>query len=342
MNRVEELELELKARDRSLKVLMDRLHERQNAQTCFSLLEQNAALQEAVSQKTNQLERRNAELDSACVRLAETQQQLLQASKLEAIGRLAAGVAHEINTPVQFLGDNLSFLRESLGSLTRLVDLLLQAASQYPQLQAELDGLLERLDYGYLQEEIPGALDSSFRGLERVVKIVQAMRRFSHSSRGEKKPVDLEEIVATTLTVSACEYKTVARIETDFARDLAPAYCVRDEMTQVVLNLLVNAAYAIAEKSDEMGVIGIRTCLHGDQVRLSISDNGTGMSPETQQKIFEPFFTTKPVGAGTGQGLSLAYRIVVELNKGAISFESELGVGTTFHIDLPMARAERS
>ncbi|MBS2037125.1 ATP-binding protein [bacterium] len=322
-HRIQELEQELAARDRSLKVLMDRLYERQKAQSCFSLLEQNAVLQEAVAQKTSQLE--------------ETQHQLLQASKLEAIGRLAAGVAHEINTPVQFLGDNLTFLREGFSSLTRVVGGLLELAAGHPELSARLEGLLQQTDYSYYQDEIPEALDSSFRGLERVVKIVQAMRRFSHSSRGEKRPVFLEEIVSTTLTVSACEYRPVATIETCFEPGLAPAFCIRDQLTQVVLNLLVNAAYAIRMKSDQMGVIRITTSRHGEMVRLSVSDNGAGMSRETQTKIFEPFFTTKPVGEGTGQGLSLAYRIVVENNQGSIHFESEPGVGTTFHIDLPIA-----
>lgn len=335
-SRIEFMTAELAAKERCIQVLMDRLYNRQKKQTAVSLLEQNEALLEVVSRKTKQLEERNRELEASQCSLEETQQKLLNSSKLEAIGRLAAGVAHEINTPMQFLGDNLSFLRESFSSLMALVDGMIELMGEDTVLRQKRDLLLETTDHRYLVEEIPPALEATFSGLERVVKIVQAMRRFSHSSRAEKRPTRLEEIVTNTLTVLAFDYKSVATVETNFDPELPEVDCIYDELSQVLLNMLVNAAYAIRQKNQGMGVIGVTTRRLGNMARLTISDTGMGMSEDTQRKIFEPFFTTKPMGEGTGQGLAISYRVIVEKHQGALSFESTLGMGTSFHIDLPL------
>lgn len=336
-SRIESMTAELAAKEKCIQVLMDRLYNRQKGQTAVSLLEQNEALLEVVSRKTRQLEERNRELEASQCSLEETQQKLLNSSKLEAIGRLAAGVAHEINTPMQFLGDNLSFLRESFVSLMALVDGMIELTGKDPDLRQKRDLLLETTDHRYLVEEIPPALEATFSGLERVVKIVQAMRRFSHSSRAEKRPIRLEEIITNTLTVLAFDYKSVATIEANFDPELPEVACIYDELSQVLLNMLVNAAYAIRQKNQGMGVIGVSTRRLGNMARMTISDTGMGMSEDTQRKIFEPFFTTKPMGEGTGQGLAISYRVIVEKHHGALSFESELGIGTSFHIDLPLS-----
>jgi two-component system, NtrC family, sensor kinase len=274
------------------------------------------------------------------------EQELRQAQKLEAIGQLAAGIAHEINTPIQYIGDNTSFLQEAFtdlnGLLTRFVDYLagMDAAEKHNEEISALVKLTEETDLEYLVEEIPTALEQSMEGVQRVSKIVQAMREFSHPGTDKKVEVDLNKSLESTITVARNEWKYVAEMETKFADDLPMVPCFPGEMNQVFLNLIINAAHAIGDVTDEgrggKGKISISTHTEDDSVGVHIGDSGSGIPIEVQDRIFDPFFTTKAVGKGTGQGLAIAHAVVVEKHNGSIRFETAKGQGTTFIIKLPL------
>ena len=273
--------------------------------------------------------------------------ELRQAQKLEAVGSLAAGIAHEINTPIQFVGDNIRFLRDAFADLTRLLE-------QYRHLQhqaadaAVAPGLAEQVaeaekgvDILYLLEEIPKAIGQSMDGVSRVATLVRAMKVFAHPEGKEKAATDINEAVLSTLTVARNELKYVANVETELG-DLPLVNCNIGEVNQVFLNLLVNAAHAIADvkkDSDEKGLIRVRTSRERDAVLISISDTGSGIPENIRDKVFDPFFTTKPSGKGTGQGLAIARSVVVDRHKGTLTFASEVGKGTTFYIRLPLDSA---
>lgn len=237
--------------------------------------------------------------------------QLMQAQKLESIGQLAAGVAHEINTPIQYIGDNVTFLQSAFQDL--------------------LGG--EGADLAYLQTEIPLAIEQSLAGLAGVTKIVRAMKEFSHPSKGVKHRVDLNAAIETTLTVARNEWKYVADLETDFAPDLPPVPCLRDEFNQAILNVVINAAHAIADKG-ERGVITVRTRLLPEWAEVAIEDSGTGIPEGIRTKVFDPFFTTKEVGKGTGLGLAVVYSLARDLG-GSIEVENNPGGGALFRVFLP-------
>ena len=272
--------------------------------------------------------------------------ELAQAQKLEAIGQLAAGIAHEINTPTQYIGDNTRFLQEAQRDLDLLLgkfDRLLQAAKNgtvTDALIAEVEESLRQADVDYLAEEIPRAIQQSLEGIDRVSSIVRAMKEFSHPGREKKQAIDLNHAIASTVTVSRNEWKYVAEVVTDFDPDLPPVPCLPNDFSQVVLNLIVNAAQAIADAANgspqSTGTITIRTRRHGTAAEIRISDTGTGIPESDRPKIFDLFFTTKEVGKGTGQGLSIARSIVAEKHGGTIAFETEPGRGTTFIIRLPV------
>jgi signal transduction histidine kinase len=271
-----------------------------------------------------------------------------QGQKMESIGQLAAGVAHEINTPIQFIGDNLRFLGDSFSDLATVLEThakLLEAArggAPAAELIAATDAAAKRADVGYLAEEIPKALGQSLEGVTRVADIVRAMKEFSHPDQGEKKPTDLGRTITTTLTVARNEYKYVADLVTDFATDLPPVPCIAGEFNQVILNLVVNAAHAIGDvtaKQGGKGVITVSTRRDGDHAEVRIRDTGTGIPEAARAKIFDPFFTTKAVGKGTGQGLYIAHTVIAKKHGGTLAFETELGKGTTFVIRLPLQSA---
>jgi len=275
--------------------------------------------------------------------LKESQVQLGEAKKLEAIGRLAAGVAHEINTPTQYIGDNLTFLNDAFGSLLDVVEVssrLLHAAKTTSEIIPTLQLSLEEADIAYLSENIPQAIAQSLDGVARVVEIVRAMKEFSHPGAKQKEPADLHRAIKTTLTVARNEWKYAAEVVTDFDESLPPVPCLVNEFSQVILNLVVNAAHAIAAAPDRgasgRGIIRISTRCNGDSAEIRISDNGSGIPKEIQNRIFEPFFTTKEVGKGTGQGLFLAYMTIVKKHMGTLTFESQPNQGTTFIIGLPL------
>jgi PAS domain S-box-containing protein len=272
--------------------------------------------------------------------------QLHQAQKLEAIGQLAAGIAHEINTPTQFVGDNIRFLQEAWTGLVPYLDCLDELATNVCRTEAEtaraaaiVAAAAERADLAYLRDEIPRAVEQSLDGVRRVSRIVTAMREFSHPGVEEKTLVDLNRALETTVTVARSEWKYVAEVVTEFDPDLPRVSCHPGELNQVFLNLLVNAAQAIAAVSQGgstgKGRIEIHTRRAGSRVEIRISDTGGGIPGAIRSRIFEPFFTTKEVGKGTGQGLALAHVVVVQKHQGQIWFETEEGRGTTFVIQLP-------
>lgn len=272
--------------------------------------------------------------------------QLAQAKKMESIGQLAAGIAHEINTPAQFVGDNTRFIKDAFHDLMSVNGntlKLLKAAKTTAVTQAiidETEASLEKADLEYLHEEIPVAIDQSLDGITRISNIVRAMKEFSHPGGKDKEHTDLNKAIANTTTVASNEWKYLAELETDFAEDLPLVQCFPQEINQVVLNLVVNAAHAIDETrsddSSDTGVISITTRLDGTHVEIRLSDTGAGIPDDIKERIFDPFFTTKEVGKGTGQGLAMAYKTIVDQHAGTLEVESVVGQGSTFIIRLPL------
>lgn len=272
--------------------------------------------------------------------------QLVHAQKLESIGQLAAGIAHEINTPTQYVGDNIEFLSfalEQLGKLRAAYEELVAAARNHSVTQAQIDRietLKTDCDIAYLDEQIPQAIQQAREGVNRVAAIVQAMKEFSHPGAKEKTRVDLNRCIENTVTVSRNEWKYVAELTTEFDASLPPVNCLPDEFNQVILNIIVNAAHAIkdvvGDGSEGKGRITITTRRDGDWADVRISDTGRGIPKEIHNRIFDPFFTTKEVGKGTGQGLAIARNVIVEKHKGSLTFETKEGEGTTFIIRIPI------
>ncbi len=261
--------------------------------------------------------------------------QLLQAQKLESIGQLAAGIAHEINTPCQFVSDNLSFIRESLCELDNLFDRLSSGELNLPE---TLVSLLKNMDLKFLREELPLSVKQSQEGISRVSKIVKAMKEFSHPGNNVKKNSSINDAIKTTCTVAKNEWKYVADLTTEFDEELPLVPILCDEFNQVILNLITNAAHAIGDMlngSGEKGSIHIKTFQQDRWVGIRITDSGPGIPVEIQQKVFDPFFTTKEVGKGTGQGLTISRNVIVEKHGGQLTLASEQGMGTTFQILVP-------
>jgi len=272
-------------------------------------------------------------------------EQLLQAQKLESVGQLAAGIAHEINTPVQYIGDNVRFLQDSFGELVVLnagyARLLaaVRSTEVTPQMLEEVSLALEKVDVDYLLGEIPKAIEQTLEGVSRVAALVGAMKQFSHPGTGEKVPLDLNRAIESTITVARNEWKYVADMKVELDPALPLVSCLPGEFNQVILNLIVNAAHAIedvaASGGREKGLITIRTRSLPGGVEVQIADTGAGIPEKVRGRIFDPFFTTKEIGKGTGQGLAIARSVVVDKHQGTIDFETQDGYGTTFIIRLP-------
>ncbi|MBI1933844.1 MAG: PAS domain S-box protein [Ignavibacteriales bacterium] len=261
--------------------------------------------------------------------------QIRQLQKLEAIGTLAAGIAHEINTPSQFINDNLNFLLKSFMELINPIKLVYKENTD-----SKITKTFDNIDFDFLSEEIPLAINQSLEGIQKIANIVGAMRDFSHSSPKEKISSDLHKLVLNAITLSNNTWKYIAKIETDFDDSISTILCLPNEITQVIINMIINAAHALEDKysgsENLLGKIKIKTRLNISNADIYISDNGIGMSKEVLNRIYDPFFTTKEVGRGTGQGLSIAYDIIVEKHQGNIEVESEIGIGSTFKISLPV------
>jgi PAS domain S-box-containing protein len=265
-------------------------------------------------------------------------------TRLQSVGALAAGIAHEINTPMQFVSDSVYFLKGAIADLgavwAETAKLMAASGAAHPPSAAALDKIRLIADDVGVDELIVDATDSTDRALEgirRVTKIIRAMREFAHPDSGERTAVDINEAIETTLTVCRNVYKEIADVETRLAR-LPLVHCQYGEINQVFLNMIVNAAHAIEARGDKgtKGLIRILTEADDTWVAVRIEDNGTGIPDSVKSRIFDPFFTTKEVGKGTGQGLAIARSVIVDRHRGRISVESELGKGTAFVIRLPI------
>ncbi len=278
--------------------------------------------------------------------------QLQQSQKMEAIGQLAAGIAHEINTPTQFVGDNTHFFQDAFDDLLRIVNIYkeLVAAAASGTLTAErirdAENQVAELDLEYLESEIPVAIEHSLKGVGSIAKIVQAMKIFAHPGGAEKEPTDIHKEIEKTVTITRNEWKYVAEMITDFDESLVCVPCFQAELNQVILNLIVNAAHAIAaankDDPNKMGRIRISTRREGDWAKIRISDTGTGIPRSIRHRVFDLFFTTKEPGKGTGQGLAISHSVIVEKHKGKLTLETREGKGTTFTISLPLSADQQN
>ncbi|MBI5585145.1 MAG: PAS domain S-box protein [Deltaproteobacteria bacterium] len=274
------------------------------------------------------------------------ERQLAQAQRLESIGSLAAGIAHEINTPAQYVGDNTRFVQEAFQNLQQIFAKYSQLAAAVKQvgdpqpLLEELEEARQRFDLDYLLDEIPRAVDQTLEGVDRIRTIVKSIKDFAHPGSREKTLVDLNKAIENTVMVSRNEWKYVAELRTELDPQLPLVPAISGEINQVILNLIVNAAQAIAGPGKApgraQGRITLRTRQEGRWVELEIQDTGAGIPESIRAKIFDPFFTTKEVGRGTGQGLAICHTIVVDKHQGAISFDSEVDRGTVFRVRLPL------
>ena len=267
--------------------------------------------------------------------MEETHKRLLQADKLAAVGQLAAGIAHEINTPAQYVGDNIRTIGEFFTSMTHLLDYcrdLLQQTGQ-TELLNQLHEHEEQEDLEFILEDAPLALKQSLEGMDQIVRIVQAMKGFAHIDQSQSAEININLLLENTLLITHNSYKYLADLETCFG-ELPTIECFPGELNQVFLNIIINAAHAIEESHKGRGKITIQTTTTQDGVEIRISDTGNGIPEAIRNRIFDPFFTTKEVGKGTGQGLNIAYRIINQQHFGNINFTSEIGVGTTFIINL--------
>jgi signal transduction histidine kinase len=276
--------------------------------------------------------------------LRRLSRELAAAQKLESVGRLAAGVAHEINTPVQFVSDNVQFVSKSMIDIAvaiqayRHLRYAVKSAGDIDEAARLAEEADKAADLDYILQNAPLALESSVEGLGRIATIVRSMKEFAHPDQAQKTFADLNQAIRSTLVIAHNEYKYVAELNTEFG-ELPPVECYLGEINQVILNLLVNAAHAIADvvkDSGNLGKLTVRTRLDSDGVEISIGDTGTGIPESARENIFDPFFTTKEVGKGTGQGLAIARSVVVNKHGGTLRFETECGKGTTFFIRLPI------
>jgi signal transduction histidine kinase len=290
------------------------------------------------------VEERTAHLNVLMEDNKKMEMELRHAQKLEAVGSLAAGIAHEINTPIQFVSDNAHFLRDAFRAISGVVarheniSAKIIKGSLTKQVIDDAVAEREKVDWEFLRDEIPKAIDQTIEGLNQVATIVRAMKDFSHVDHRGIAAADLNQAIQSTLIVARNELKYVADVNCDFGQ-LSPVFCNLGDLNQVFLNLLVNAAHAIRDVNKpegRKGRIEVRTRQDGQFVEVAISDSGTGIPEEIREKIFDPFFTTKEVGKGTGQGLSIARSIVVKKHGGTLTFETEMGHGTTFYVRLPV------
>lgn len=265
--------------------------------------------------------------------LKDAQQEALQASRLASVGQLAAGIAHEINTPIQYVGDNLRFVRDSVADMAQVLDLARGLLSAAPDFTRAWDSA----DIDYLKDELPSALQQSLDGVAQVARIVLSMKEFSHPGNTSKAMTDINRALDSTLTVSRNTWKHVATVETDFDPDLPLVNCHAGEINQVFLNLIINAAHAIEASGKPLpGTIRVSTSHQDGFVRISVKDSGTGISPAILEKIFDPFFTTKSVGKGTGQGLAICLDVVKIKHGGKLEVNGNQGDGAEFVVTLPI------
>ncbi|WP_395406992.1 ATP-binding protein [Pseudoduganella sp. UC29_106] len=328
---------ERRVAENALRRAHDNLEHIVNKRTA-QLAEVNGKLEEDIRQRQtaeDELRRRNLELTALNEQLGMAQQQLVQSEKMASIGQLAAGVAHEINNPIGYIFSNFGTLQNYLDNLFAMLDAYQQAEGSIasPEVAERLRAMRQQVELAFLREDIPSLMEESREGIVRVRHIVQDLKDFSRvDTRQDWVWANLHHGIDSTLNIVSNEVKYKADVLREYG-DIPDIECLPLQLNQVVMNLIVNAAHAIG--GQQRGCITLRTGRAGDQVWLTVSDNGSGIAPENLGRIFDPFFTTKAVGKGTGLGLSLAYGIVQKHN-GRIEVESEPGKGTTFRITLPI------
>lgn len=308
------------------------------------LEEHRDTLEDTVSERTWELEQEILERKQALDNLKKAQLQLVHSEKLAGIGQIAAGIAHEINTPIQYIRSNIGFFQDAFDDIDtyeKECDQLLE----HPD-DIELETFIskrneskEEADLEYLREELPQSIEQTLEGVDRVADIVLSIKTFSHPGIKEKIFFDINEALENTITVSSHAWKYVAEMETELDKQLPEVLCLPGELNQVFLNLITNAAFAISDcvgsETSAKGMIRIVTCKKNDNVEIAISDSGQGIPEEIQSRVFEPFFTTKEVGKGTGQGLAISWTIIVGQHSGKLWFDTG-SKGTTFYISLPL------
>ena len=281
-------------------------------------------------------------------RSRERQMKEIESEKIQAVQSLAAGVAHEMNTPIQYFGDNLRFIRDSFSDIFMVLKVYHKQFRQLcrkgydPHKIQELERAWDEADADFLFKEIPKSIDQSLQGVANLAHIVGAMKEFSHPGADNKIPINFNQVIENTLTIARNEWKYIAAVKLDLDETLPPVSCLPDEIRQMLLNLIINACHAIEGKGlnpEEKGTIRISTTLVQQEVpmvELRVQDSGTGIPDEVRNRIFEPFFTTKPVGKGTGQGLAIVHNVVIDKHSGQLHVESAVNKGTTFIICLPV------
>jgi signal transduction histidine kinase len=270
---------------------------------------------------------------------------LEHAHKLEAVGRLAAGVAHEINSPLQFLGDNLNFLRDAFDESLDLVATWQRLCeSRAPELAPALTAAAVEADLGYKEEQVPRIVEKSLEGLQRIAKIVAAMKTFAPTDgEGELVEVDVNECIETAMTLTAYRFRDAASVTLEEG-DVPRVRGHGGDIGQVVLSVLVNAFEAVAEmhgRTGRRGAVTVVTSSEAGSVTIAVRDTGGGIPPEIRHRVYDPFFTTKDIGAAMGHGLAIAQAVVVAQHGGDLWFETEVGVGTTFFVRLPCRGVSR-
>ena len=317
------------------------------------LKEEQEKLEKIVKERTQDLSLLNEELKNELERKIRDEKEkdrlrleLQHSQKMQSIGTLAAGIAHEINSPLQFTNDNIDFITKSFEEIMRLVNtyknLMMTCHTDEDKENAKtlIFELEKKINLSFLASEMPDALSQTKDGISRIRKIVNAMKQYSHFNNEEKKPADINQSLENAEIITRNEWKYHAEIENNFSTDLPFVNCYEAELNQVFMNLLVNAGHTIKDAIDQkiitQGKIKVKTDYKNNRILVSISDNGLGIPKEYQDRVYDYFFTTKEVGKGTGQGLAIAHKTVVEKHGGKIWFETELNKGTTFFVEVPV------
>lgn len=320
-------------KDKSQEETLKALHENERI-----VREQNVMLEEKVKERTEALEDTNHNLNRALENLKEAQSQLVDAEKMAGLGQLTAGIAHEINNPINFVTSNIKPLELDIVDLNNVINMYekLDPSESLEQQIAKIEAYKKQIDLPFVRDEIKSLLSGITEGAKRTAEIIRSLKNFSRLDENDTKAVDLNEGLASTLVLVRNTFPDRLNVIKDFG-SIPKVECMPGKINQVFMNLITNAIHAIKKKdpSDEPGTLAIKTWQEGDEVKISIKDSGTGMSEEVKQKIFEPFFTTKDIGEGTGLGLSIVFRII-ENHRGYIDVNSKINQGTEFIITLPV------